>query len=152
MVLGCSQPNRYSRRDSATPASRQTSPFPLSEHSSTVHSPDQPIQTEALRSGRRACQPARCMKLLVWSPIYIVHLTTDQKVRGSNPFGRATSSGFGPAKTWAEYLSRSVHCGPVVLLRCSSVSELFVLGLAVACCSAPRRPDLDGIRQRASGG
>jgi hypothetical protein len=82
-----------------------------------------------------------------WSVGCLVeHLTTDQKVRGSNPFGRATSYDLWPAQTRVRRLSRFVHCGPVVLLWCSYVSELFVPGRAAACCSAWPRPDLDGFR------
>jgi len=47
--------------------------------------------------------------------------TTDQKVRGSSPFGRATSSGIWPAEAPVHERSSSVHCGrscaPTVLVR-----------------------------------
>ena len=75
-------------------------------------------------------------------------LTTDQKVRGSNPFGRATSSGLSPAYTLIARRSGFVHCGPQVLLGCSSVSELFVTGFVATSRSTQFRPDLDGGRKR----
>jgi hypothetical protein len=122
MVLGCCLLDRHGSRYSGTPASPQMSTLPTSRRFANGPQPG-PANTEALRSGRRACEPTRHMRLLLRRPRYAVHLTTDQKVRGSSPFGRATLSGIWPAETQARCFSRSVHCGPVVLLRCSSVSE-----------------------------
>ena len=46
-----------------------------------------------------------------------------------------------PAETRARRLSRSVHCGPVVLLRCSSVSEPPSPGVCGCVRATPISPD-----------